>query len=707
MAGRPWALAAVLAVGLAGLAIAPDGVRAQMSVASVVNPAPFWESAQRAGGTGFDAGYAVTVAEDGRVLIAGAFSDTAYFPTPDDSIALTSAGSTDVFVAELSPDGSAFEWAQRAGGVGSDRARSVAVAGDGTVVVAGRFMDTADFPTSNDDSATVTSQDSYDLFVATLAEGDSYFSWVQGAGGTGNDAAESVAVGPDGSIRVAGRFEKTAYFPASADDSLFVTSDQSLDSSAEDVYVAALSVDDSYFSWVQRAGGSRDDWAESVVVDEDGSALIAGRFRDVADFPTREGGSITLNGQSGTSGAFVARMNTDDSFFSWAQRVGGAQNSYAESVAVGPSGTVIVAGNFAGTAYFPTADDSIALTSATPNYFDAFVAALNPDGTAFEWAQRAGGDTDVEAESVAVTADGTVVMAGHFTGTTYFPTADDSIALTSPPNGRHAYLAYMKPGESVFSWVQQIEGTSSRGLGVAIGKSRQAIVTGRFGNAAYFPTVDDSLGLRSTGSQDVFLSSLQIPTVPSPPVPPGPVVPPSPPVNVAGVTGDAEATVSWSPTVSPGSFAVTNYQVQVSPGGGSCLVGAGQTSCTVTGLSNGSEYTARVRALTGAGWGSWSEPSDPFTPVAKSIMISGSRGEVRGRAGITVRGSTSGFAPGAVMRPWMRFPGQVSYQKGEAKLSVDEDGGFTWQRQTGKKIYVSVRTSDGHLRSNRLIIPTQ
>jgi hypothetical protein len=52
----------------------------------------------------------------------------------------------------------------------------------------------------------------------------------------------------------------------------------------------------------------------------------------------------------------------------------------------------------------------------------------------------------------------------------------------------------------------------------------------------------------------------------------------------------------------------------------------------------------------------------------------------------------------------VRFPGQTSYAEGSARVPVDASGAFTWQRKTGKVIYIYVQTEDASLRSNRVII---
>jgi len=55
----------------------------------------------------------------------------------------------------------------------------------------------------------------------------------------------------------------------------------------------------------------------------------------------------------------------------------------------------------------------------------------------------------------------------------------------------------------------------------------------------------------------------------------------------------------------------------------------------------------------------------------------------------------------------MRFPGQSGDAEGAARIAAADDGSFTWQRRTGKKIYVVIKTSDGEVKSNRVTIPVR
>ena len=190
---------------------------------------------------------------------------------------------------------------------------------------------------------------------------------------------------------------------------------------------------------------------------------------------------------------------------------------------------------------------------------------------------------------------------------------------------------------------------------------------------------------------------------PSPAPPPAPVFPPSAPTSVLVEPGDASALLTWSAPSSPGSFPITSYQVQVQPGSHGCLVAVTQRECEITDLVNDTTYTASVRALNGAGWGPFSAASASFTPVAPvvaSVTITGARGEVRGRPGVRVHGVTTGLEFQTV-QSHVRLAGEPNYRHGSVR-EIGQDGAFTWQRRTGKKVYVSF--SVGDVRSNRVII---
>lgn len=195
--------------------------------------------------------------------------------------------------------------------------------------------------------------------------------------------------------------------------------------------------------------------------------------------------------------------------------------------------------------------------------------------------------------------------------------------------------------------------------------------------------------------------------------PPAPSVwPAGPPEQVTVSAGDGSAEVLWAAPTDSGSFPVSHYQASASPWGTSCLAIAPALSCALAGLSAGTTYTVQVRALNGAGWGPWSEPSTSFTPgeatEQAAIVISGSRRVMKGRFTIVVAGRVTGLQEGAMLRPWVHFRGRSGYSPGKACIVVDSAGQFTWSRKTRKALTVYVESHDGAARSNDLhLAPVQ
>ena len=169
------------------------------------------------------------------------------------------------------------------------------------------------------------------------------------------------------------------------------------------------------------------------------------------------------------------------------------------------------------------------------------------------------------------------------------------------------------------------------------------------------------------------------------------------------MAGDASALVSWAPPESSGSFPITHYQVTSSPGDRMCLVAAPTLRCGIDGLANGTAYTFTVRALTGAGWSTASDPSNAVIPrpsPAQSILITGTR---TGRLAV-VSGSTTGFGMGAMLTPWIRLSMDGGFTPGKVEVLVSTESTFAWERRVRPGRPLSVYFAGGGVRSNTLVL---
>ena len=97
---------------------------------------------------------------------------------------------------------------------------------------------------------------------------------------------------------------------------------------------------------------------------------------------------------------------------------------------------------------------------------------------------------------------------------------------------------------------------------------------------------------------------------------PPPASVPQPPTGVSGTAGNASVAVSWTAPADDGGSPILGYVATASPGGAHCSPVSGLTTCTVTGLTNGTGYTFTVTAENAVGISAPSAPSTTVTPVA-------------------------------------------------------------------------------------------
>jgi hypothetical protein len=105
-------------------------------------------------------------------------------------------------------------------------------------------------------------------------------------------------------------------------------------------------------------------------------------------------------------------------------------------------------------------------------------------------------------------------------------------------------------------------------------------------------------------------------------------------------------------------------------------------TCVISGLSNGTTYTATVRALSGAGWSANSSPSNAFTPTAGVVLVlnQGTRRADGSVDRISTTGSSKGIPAGTLLTPYIRYGPTGAFIKGTANIVVTAKGNFRWSR---------------------------
>ncbi|UOQ98441.1 T9SS type A sorting domain-containing protein [Hymenobacter sp. 5317J-9] len=406
----------------------------------------------------------------GNEVVAGYFSGTLTFG----ATTLTSAGGYDVFVARLSPLG-VWTQAVQAGGPGDDVAYTLALDANGNALVAGYFGTTTGVVggnVANFGTTALTSAGRYDAFVAQLSPTGTWTRAVR-AGGIGNDVIFSLAADGLGNATVAGSFTDALTFGSTTLATNF----------GPDVFVARLSANG---TWTQaaQAGGSGSDLPSGLVVDANGTATVVGYFQNDATF-----GTIALTGAGGARDVFVARLSAAGT---WVQAIpaGGANDDYANAVALDGAGNAVVAGVFRGSAAFgPTTLTQVNAASI----LGGFVAKLSPAGV---WTQalKVDGPNSVLISALAVDAADNVVVTGSFDSSASFGnTTLNSAGLED------IFVARLTPAGQ---WAQAIRAGGSgsdQSRAVVVDRSGAAVAAGFVQSpAAFGPLVLSSSSTTNT-----------------------------------------------------------------------------------------------------------------------------------------------------------------------------------------------------------------
>ncbi|RZJ58131.1 MAG: gliding motility-associated C-terminal domain-containing protein [Hymenobacter sp.] len=402
---------------------------------------------------------------DGTTVVAGSFSGTIVLGP----FTLTSSGLVDLFVARL--DG-AGNWLQavRAGTNSVCRATALVVEADGTVVVGGAFsgltIGFGPFTLANADNLGLGSTS--DAFVARLSRAG---AWVQAvrAGGTSLEEVTTLALDGQGNVVVGGYFVSAV----AAFGALQLTNANPGTSSfgTDDIFVARLT---RAGTWVQavRAGGLGHDYPTDVVLEADGTLVVAGNFFS----PVAAFGAILLPNAGQEADVFVARLSPAG-IWTTALRTGGPHYDSVSDIALAPDGSLVVAGSFNGPA---TTIGNFTLLNAdnTGTYFDAYVARLTRAG-AWTQAVRGGSTSSDGATRLAVNPDGSVAVAGYFSGSAAFgPFTPRSVG------GTDIYVARLSAAGQWTRW-QQAGGAGEDGvLGFYQRDSTNFTLAGRIGKPA-------------------------------------------------------------------------------------------------------------------------------------------------------------------------------------------------------------------------------
>jgi len=221
-----------------------------------------------------------------------------------------------------------LSWASYFGGSGTDSSAAVAVDAEGNTYFCGVTL-SPDFPL--EDPYQDDSQEEEAFLVKMDASGN--LVWSTYFGGSADDKAEAVAIGPAGDIYVAG-WTFSSDFPTK-------NAAQSTLGGASDAFVAKFDADSGGLLFSTYVGGAKREECHGLTVDDSGRAAICGSTES-SDFPVRN--AFQANHGGSRLDGFVARLTAAGSAISWATYLGGDHDDIAWAVKADATGAVYVGG---------------------------------------------------------------------------------------------------------------------------------------------------------------------------------------------------------------------------------------------------------------------------------------------------------------------------------------------------------------------------
>ena len=375
-----------------------------------------------------------------------------------------------------------------------DTANGIAVDPSGNAYVTGTTL-ANDFPTVNPFQATNKSPNGTAFVTKFNATGTAlvYSTYL---GGSGGDKGAAIAVDSAGN----------AYLTGSTCSSDFPTAypPQASRKGPCDGFVTKLNASGTSLVYSTFLGGSGTpanglspvltDKGTGIAVDSAGSAYVTGGTWST-DFPTVN----PIQGSGGGEDAFLCKFSVDGKALVYSTYLGGSNMDVGGSIAVDSSGSAYVVGSTL-SVDFPLVNAFEGLPgNYVSEYGTAFVAKLNPAGSALVYSTYLGGSVGEEGKCIAVDSSGNAYVTGG-TWSPDFPTVNPIETYQSKYGADNVFVTKFNAAGSALVYSTFLGGSGclfnpgadncgDEGLGIAVDPNGVAYVAGKTASTD-FPTVN-------------------------------------------------------------------------------------------------------------------------------------------------------------------------------------------------------------------------
>lgn len=328
------------------------------------------------------------------------------------------------------------------------------------------------------------------LFLTQAAPAQAPWTWAQNAGSVSNDYSNAVCTDADGNVYITGTFQgATITFGTHV---LQNTSEGFLD-----FFVVKYDADGNVI-WAISDGGTKDDYAYGICMDQAGNVFVTGYFNS----PSLAIGPSTLVNISTTINApdaFVAKYDPNGNALWGRSGDAGPTQDYARAYGIGsdPSGNVYIAGYFGNNSSVSFDGHTIQANGG----IDIFLTKYDNDGNVL-WARHMGGTQTDVAQALDVDSVGNVYITGSFVDAANF--GGISLVSTNTAYQEIFVAKYDTDGNSVWANYALVPyaGNYANGTGIVSDRMGDIYITGYFQYSISFG--EDTLS--NAGNHGLFLA---------------------------------------------------------------------------------------------------------------------------------------------------------------------------------------------------------
>ena len=324
---------------------------------------------------------------------------------------------------------------------------------------------------------------------------DPILSYSTFLGGSGDEDAQSITLDQAGNAYLAGITNSPDFSPASFPGASY---QQGL-AGKYDAFVVKLDPHGQLL-YMTYLGGSDDELAHSIAVDEEGLAYIAGQTWS-SDFPVQNAFQ-TFDNVVCPKG-FVTKLSYGGDQLVFSTYLGGNYFDAPIAIAVDQNQHAWVVG-FTYSSDFPVKN---AKFPSLKGDRDAFVTRFAVDGKSLNMSTFLGGTGSDYAGGIALDSQGNAYVSGSTNSQDFFTTP--GVKFPKPPSdGYNAFVCKINPSGG-FSYSTYLGGAGgdSEGQGIAVDSSKNVYVTG-WTQSHLFPTTAGAFSqtYSDTGQAEVFVT---------------------------------------------------------------------------------------------------------------------------------------------------------------------------------------------------------